>query len=139
MCSSDLTITLNRPAKLNAWTMKMAADTASMMEKAERDAGVRVVVLTGAGRGFCSGADMSLLADAQGGSLGGDLESFKKSMFEGPRRDGAREDFQKKYSYFPAIAKPILAAVNGAAAGLGMVLPLYCDIRFASEIGRAHV
>jgi enoyl-CoA hydratase/carnithine racemase len=131
------TITLNRPDKLNAWTATMDQEVRAAMYEAERDAGVRVIILTGAGRGFCAGADMSLLgAIAQEGLEGyRGPESFLRNTSNGERQD-VRPDFQKKYSYFPSIQKPVIAAVNGPAVGLGFILTLYCDLRFASEGAR---
>jgi enoyl-CoA hydratase/carnithine racemase len=132
------TITLNRPAKLNAWTGVMEAELREAMAAAEADAEVRVIVLTGAGRGFCAGADMSLLGSlAAGGSEldsdVNDVEAIKKKLFSGPHRPDARPDFQYSLSYFPAIPKPIIAGINGPAAGLGFVLPLFCDLRVMAE------
>jgi enoyl-CoA hydratase/carnithine racemase len=140
------TLTLNRPDKLNAWTPLMAAEVRDAFSKAAEDEEVRVIVLTGAGRGFCSGADMTDLKGAAGqgtASLTGDEEpegavSILMSTPTEKQKDpgnrlGAREDFRKRYSYLPAIPKPIIAAINGPAAGLGLVVTLYCDLRFASE------
>jgi enoyl-CoA hydratase/carnithine racemase len=130
------TITLNRPAKLNAWTRVMEVEVEKAMHEAGRDNGVRVIVLTGAGRGFCAGADMAMLDNLAGsGKSEADLKSSMSDHLKtnGATRDGARADFQKTYSYMPAIGKPILGAINGAAAGLGLVISLYCDIRFASD------
>jgi enoyl-CoA hydratase/carnithine racemase len=140
------TITLNRPDKLNAWTAVMEQEVRAAMAEAERDENVRVIVLTGAGRGFCAGADMSLLstvatkgldaaqrAQAGAGSGSGSGAGSSSSSGEG---GGARADFQKKYSYFPAISKPVIAAINGPAVGLGLVIALYCDLRFASDGAR---
>jgi len=131
------TITLNRPDKLNAWTSTMDQEVRAAMYEAERDSSVRVVILTGAGRGFCAGADMSLLGSIAQQGLdayrGG--ESFLRNTDNGQRAN-TRPDFQKKYSYFPSIQKPVIAAVNGPAVGLGFILSLYCDIRFASESAR---
>jgi enoyl-CoA hydratase/carnithine racemase len=131
------TITLNRPDKLNAWTAVMDQEVRAAIYEAESDSNVRVIVLTGAGRGFCAGADMSLLgAIAQEGLEGyRGPEGFLRNTSNGERPD-IRPDFQKKYSYFPSIQKPVIAAVNGPAVGLGFILTLYCDLRFASETAR---
>jgi enoyl-CoA hydratase/carnithine racemase len=128
------TITLNRPDKLNAWTAVMDQEVRAAIYEAERDSNVRVIILTGAGRGFCAGADMSLLgAIAQGGLA--DAEGVLRNSSNGERQH-IRPDFQKKYSYFPSIQKPVIAAVNGPAVGLGFILTLYCDLRFASDTAR---
>ena len=129
------TITLNRPDKLNAWTAVMEQEVRAAMYDAESDSNVRVIVLTGAGRGFCAGADMSLLGSiAQQGLSARDQNVLHNAP--NSRRENVRPDFQKKYSYFPAIQKPVIAAVNGPAVGLGFIISLYCDLRFASEAAR---
>jgi enoyl-CoA hydratase/carnithine racemase len=125
------TITFNRPDRLNAFNAEMAAGLRQSMEKAARDEGVRVVILTGAGRGFCAGADMERLSGTAG-SGGANLarEAPPPPLEAGGSR---RADFQQRYSYFPAVPKPIIAAVNGPAAGLGFIFACYCDIRFAGS------
>src|SRR5947209_6130374 len=129
------TITLNRPDKLNAWTAVMEQEVRRAVYDAELDADVRVIVLTGAGRGFCAGADMSLLSNiAQKGV--GERERVLENTDNGARRDHIRADFQKKYSYFPSIQKPVIAAINGPAVGLGFIITLYCDLRFCSDTAR---
>jgi enoyl-CoA hydratase/carnithine racemase len=135
------TLTLHRPDKLNAWTAVMEQEVRSAMLEAERDEHVRVIVLTGAGRGFCSGADISLLSTlAEKGE--NELRRVRAAQDgaaqtqAAPSPNGARPDFQKKYSYFPALTKPIIAAINGPAVGLGLVIALYCDIRLASDAAR---
>ncbi|MGB2672132.1 MAG: enoyl-CoA hydratase [Candidatus Acidiferrum sp.] len=129
------TITLNRPDKLNAWTAVMEQEVRAAISEAERDENVRVIVLTGAGRGFCAGADMSLLSTvAEKG-----LDEARRALALQPASGnvaGARKDFQKKYSYFPAVTKPVIAAINGPVVGLGLVIVLYCDIRLASDAAR---
>jgi enoyl-CoA hydratase/carnithine racemase len=128
------TVTLNRPDRLNAWTPKMEAEVADAFARAERDNDVVVIILTGAGRGFCAGADMQSLEGVARANLSvAELGRLFEERLKGPERSGARPDFQRTYSYFPAVSKPILAAVNGPAVGLGLVIALYCDIRFASD------
>ncbi|HEV2688341.1 MAG TPA: enoyl-CoA hydratase [Bryobacteraceae bacterium] len=130
------TITLNRPDKLNAWTATMDQEVRAAMYQADADDNVRVIVLTGAGRGFCAGADMSLLNNISQQGLGArDQGSFLRNAGNGERTN-VRADFQKKYSYFPSLQKPVIAAVNGPAVGLGFILTLYCDMRFASDAAR---
>jgi len=130
------TITLNRPDKLNAWTAVMEAEVRAAIEEAERDNDVRVIILTGAGRGFCAGADISLLSNVaeQGLDKKRRAQALKNTGVR--RRKGVRPDFRRKYSYFPAVAKPVIAAINGPVVGLGLVIALYCDLRFASDTAR---
>ncbi len=123
-------ITLNRPDKLNAWTARMADEIQDATMTAGEDDQVTVIVLTGAGRGFCSGADMSLLAGMQGGGKGGEERDPTDIPRERPQ--GVRPDYMHKYSYFPAIPKPIICAINGPVAGIGLVLTLFCDMRIAA-------
>jgi enoyl-CoA hydratase/carnithine racemase len=112
-------ITLNRPDKLNAWTAQMGAEVRSAIEAASGDGEVRVIVLTGAGKGFCAGADMSLLAGVI--DSGGVPEGSAQAIAH-----------QGAFSYFTSLSKPVIGAINGHAVGLGLVLALYCDVRFAS-------
>jgi len=128
------TITLNRPDKLNAWTATMEREVRAAIEAAEGDSAVRVIILTGAGRGFCAGADISLLGMVA--SQGVDARVREQALRAGGVREGVRADFQKKYSYFPAVNKPVIAAINGPVVGLGLVIALYCDLRFASDTAR---
>ena len=131
------TVTLHRPEKLNAWTMRMEGEYRHAMAEAEKDPGVRVILVTGSGRGFCAGADMGLLSGlTQGETLyeGGAEEDLPKAS--PGASPGVRDDFRMLYTWPPAIEKPILAAINGAAAGLGFIHTLYCDIRFASDRAR---
>jgi enoyl-CoA hydratase/carnithine racemase len=101
----------------------MEQEVRSAMNEAAADENVRVIVITGAGRGFCAGADMSLLQDV-----------VDRRVHPLPDRTngGGGGDFERQYSYFPAIPKPVIAAVNGPAVGLGLIIAMFCDIRFAS-------
>lgn len=118
------TITLNRPDRLNAWTPTMAEQMREAFRRAEGDDAVRAIVLTGAGRGFCAGADMARLTSAAAGT--GDLPSPP----EASKDNAIAANFAQRYSYLLAIGKPVIAAINGPVAGVGVVLTLYCDIRY---------
>lgn len=130
------TITLNRPDKLNAWTAIMEREVRAAIEEADRDDNVRVIILIGAGRGFCAGADMSLLSSVVASGVDERVRKQASSGETSGSVDGIRADFRKKYSYFPAIGKPIIAAINGPVVGLGLVIALYCDLRFASDAAK---
>jgi enoyl-CoA hydratase/carnithine racemase len=132
------TITLNRPDKLNAWTGQMGSDVRGALEAAESDDQVRAIILTGAGRGFCAGADMSLLTElaSANGAAGGASAQVLGHGRSAALRDDVQPDFQGKYSYFPSIRKPVIGAINGPAIGLGFIITLYCDLRFASDAAR---
>jgi enoyl-CoA hydratase/carnithine racemase len=125
------TITLNRPDKLNAWTQKMEEELTAAIRGAAADDQVRVIILTGAGKGFCAGADMSLLSAIS-------QESTPRASFlTDVSTDGdVRADFRKKHAWLLSVPKPIIAAINGPSVGLGFIVPLYCDFRFASEKAR---
>jgi enoyl-CoA hydratase/carnithine racemase len=125
------TITLNRPERLNAYTAGLGDALRAAMRRASDDAGVRVIVLTGAGRGFCAGADMDSLS-AGTASGGASLAAENPKTEPTPFDPGSSPDYQTPHSYFPAVPKPIIAAINGACAGLGLVYALYCDQRFAA-------
>jgi enoyl-CoA hydratase/carnithine racemase len=130
------TLTLNRPDKLNAWTAVMDLEVRAWLEQAEQDDNVRVIILTGAGRGFCAGADMALLGNIVTKGVGEQEKQVLRGPANGAARPGVRPDFQKKYSYFPSIQKPVIAAINGPAVGLGFILAMYCDLRFAADTAK---
>jgi enoyl-CoA hydratase/carnithine racemase len=112
----------------------MEAEYKHAMADAELRDDVRAIVITGAGRGFCAGADMSLLSSVAGGEIDtSDLDSLEAQPGQG---DDVADDFRKQYSFAPAVGKPIIAAVNGHAMGIGLVHALYCDIRFASSTAK---
>lgn len=108
-------ITLNRPAALNAWTFEMGQLYLRRLDEAGADSAVKVIILTGAGRGFCAGADMGMLKQLISG--------------EHPPADGVRDDFATE----PAVPKPVIAAINGPCVGLGLARALYCDLRFLTR------
>ena len=113
----------------------MESEVRAAMDEADRDETVRVIVLTGAGRGFCAGADMSLLSTVADKGIDEARRAQQLQPTSGSNKD-AQGNFQKKYSYFPALSKPVIAAINGPVVGLGLVIALYCDIRLASSGAR---
>ncbi|HET8745865.1 MAG TPA: enoyl-CoA hydratase-related protein, partial [Ramlibacter sp.] len=118
---SVATITFNRPERMNALTKIMEREIREAMERAGQDPEVRAIVLTGAGRAFCAGMDMDELEVLP-------PDDIRAQQWMRPYDMNRRADYQTRYTYFPAVQKPIVAAVNGAAAGLGLVMSLYCDI-----------
>lgn len=108
------TITLNRPDRLNAWTGPLGTAYFDSLDRAADDPDVRVIVVTGAGRGFCAGADMDMLQGIQ--SAGGET----------------REPETRKHTHATQVPKPVIAAINGACAGLGLVHAAMADIRIAA-------
>lgn len=117
------TITLNRPDKLNAFTGTMREDLLEALRACERDANVRVVVITGAGRAFCAGGDVEYMAGLQKSN---DLTSFRKLL------DAGRDVILQ----IATMPKPVIASVNGVAAGAGCNLALACDYRIATETAK---
>jgi len=120
------TLTLNVPNKLNALTMKLVMNLPLAVDEVARDDKVRVLIVAGAGRGFCSGADVSAL-QARTGAV--EQSRFNRMQVTGwPAVD-----------VFPRLLKPTIAAVNGPCVGAGLSLALSCDIRIASEAARFGV
>lgn len=125
------TITLNRPDMLNAWTVRMGAEVRHAVARAERDPSVVGIVITGAGRAFCSGADLGVLSSlAEGGSAGGADDG---DALDVQRESPLPEDFAGEYTYLLATPKPVIAAINGAIAGMAVPIALCCDLRFMAE------
>lgn len=120
------TITLNRPDRMNAWTPIMEREVREAMASAAADSSVRVIVLTGAGRGFCAGADMDALK-------GLDPDDVRRTADIPPFDMNRRPDWQTRYAFYPSIPKPVIGMLNGATAGIGLVHALYCDMRFAAD------
>jgi 2-(1,2-epoxy-1,2-dihydrophenyl)acetyl-CoA isomerase len=116
------TLTLDRPEKLNAYTPQMGEELVAAFRALRDDAAVRAVILTGAGRGFCAGVDLDALKAAHAGGRAG----------AGPRlgEEAFVRSFPLELLEFP---KPVIAAINGAAIGVGVTMLLPCDIRIAAE------
>ncbi len=122
------TLTINRPDKLNALTDLTQAEIRHALAQSERNENVIGTVLTGAGRGFCSGVDMNALSGMSdaGKRLGNTYEHLKANPGN-PEND---PNYKSSPSYFLGLRKPLIAAINGAAAGLGFSYATFCDMRF---------
>jgi len=108
------TITFNRPDRLNAWTPVLKGELREAVMAADADGAVNCIVLTGAGRAFCAGMDMEVLSAM--GSL-----------------PAGAPDPSQRYTYLLAVSKPLIAAINGAVAGVGLCVALHCDMRFMAS------
>jgi enoyl-CoA hydratase/carnithine racemase len=106
-------VTFNRPERLNAWTTEMEGAYFDLLADCGRREDVRAIVVTGAGRGFCAGADMEALQTIE--------------------REGRAQSSGRPQTFPLSVPKPIIAAINGACAGVGLVQALMCDLRFASD------
>ena len=109
-----VTLTLNRPDRLNAWTPEMGSHYFDLLTVAAEDPDVRVIVVTGAGRAFCAGADMEVLR-----AIGAGEEERSRDV--------------RRQTYTLSIPKPVIAMINGPVAGIGLIMALMCDIRFAAS------
>ena len=128
------TITLNRPDKLNAWTRAMESDVRTAMHAAAADPQVRVIVVTGSGRGFCAGADMNLLSGISSSESGGDGQRQPVPDVSAEAVSNAMDaNYAASFGYVQRIGKPVIAAINGPIAGIGLCFALYCDIRLMAE------
>lgn len=117
-------LTIDRPERLNAWTPTLERELREAITRAQADDDVRCAVLTGAGRAFCAGMDMEVL---------------RASAARPPAPDDADlsdEDTAQRYGYLWNFDKPLVAAINGAAAGVGLCLTLYCDLRYVAAGAR---
>ena len=115
-------LTLNRPDRMNAWNADLSSRYFALLEQCAADDDIRAIVVTGAGRGFCAGADMDALQ-----SIGGSSGNQSGGAPSAEAASGSQLQ-----SFTTTVPKPVIAAVNGACAGIGMVQALACDIRFAA-------
>ncbi len=121
-------ITLNRPERLNAWTWTMAREMREALLEVENDPEMRVSIITGAGRGFCAGADLG---------AGGSTFDFKGQSVEA--RKEARKEPSSLLKWYFSLKKPVIVAYNGPAVGVGVTMTLPFDIRIAGESARIGI
>ena len=127
-------ITMNRPETLNALTDRTQAEIRHALDQSERNEDVVGTVLTGAGRGFCSGVDMNALgAMSEAGRRLGDSHADLAADPGNPDND---PNFEIGAAYFLGLRKPLIAAINGACAGLGFSYAVFCDLRFVDRTAR---
>jgi len=120
------TITLNRPEKLNAWTQVMQHEVRAAMEAAGADSAVRVILVTGAGRGFCAGADLDKMKASLEAGRPGTLARHATTE----EATGIDANYQQRFSYMLRVPKPTIAAINGPVAGIGLCFVLFTDLRY---------
>jgi len=122
------TIWLSRPKRMNAWTGRMHTEYRYLLSRAEQDQGVRGIVVTGRGKGFCVGGDSDALT---GHIKKGGYDSGTSDEIEWPGY-GVSDEFDALLAYHYGLSKPIVAAINGPVAGVGLALACFVDIRFAA-------
>ncbi|HEX9499856.1 MAG TPA: enoyl-CoA hydratase-related protein, partial [Mycobacterium sp.] len=115
-------VTLNRPERMNGWGGGLATTFYSRLDDAEADTDVRAIVVTGSGRDFCAGADM------------GNLNTISRATVDAAEGTDVSKLVGARHPHFVAtLRKPVIAAINGACAGMGLTLALVCDVRFAAD------
>jgi len=127
-------ITMNRPETLNALTDRTQAEIRHALDQSERDEKVVGTVLTGAGRGFCSGVDMNALGAMS--EAGRRLGNAHADLAADPGNPDGDPNFEIGAAYFLGLRKPLIAAINGACAGLGFSYAVFCDLRFVDRTAR---
>ena len=126
------TITLNRPERLNAMPPKMIGEIHDALQDADRDDEVRAIIVTGAGKAFCSGMDMEVLRTPA-------KQVMEESKELNQRDHDLRPDFRGAFSYMMAMRTPIIGAINGVCVGVGFTCVLHFDIRIAAESARMGI
>lgn len=121
------TIRLSRPHRMNAWTGRMHTEYRHVLLTADEDPAVRIIIVTGEGKGFCVGADNQAL---EGHVEKGGYDPGTPERLAEPGQ-GVSESFEASFAYHFGLSKPVVAAINGPAAGVGLALACYADIRFA--------
>lgn len=122
-------LTLNNPARRNAWGGRMSVEYRWALHHAHQDSKVRIVVVTGQGNDFCVGADSAELNSIE--QSGGQYQKEKLEL--PPYIEGTPQQFQRNHAYPLSISKPIIAAVNGSCAGVGFIVASYADLRFGAQ------
>ena len=126
------TLTLSRPERRNAWTGRMHTEFRHLLQRADSDSEIRTVIITGANDDFCVGADSQAL---EGHLEKGGYDSGTSTDISNPGY-GVASEFDQNFAFMFGLNVTTIAAVNGAAAGVGLVLACYCDLRFASKYAK---